>query len=47
MEGGETIGFFIAFCLFPLWFGVLAHIFAGLCILTVIQRLWQARASLR
>jgi phosphatidylglycerophosphate synthase len=47
MEGGETIGFFIAFCLFPAWFGVLAIVFAGLCVLTVAQRLWQAWALLR
>jgi phosphatidylglycerophosphate synthase len=47
MEGGETIAFFIAFCLFPGWFGVLAMIFASLCVLTAAQRLWQARALLR
>ncbi len=42
MEGGETIAFFIAFCLFPAWFGILAMIFAGLCVLTVLQRSWRA-----
>ena len=38
MEGGETIAFFVAFCLFPTAFATLAYIFAGLCLLTVIQR---------
>jgi phosphatidylglycerophosphate synthase len=47
MEGGETIAFFVAFCLFPAWFPVLALIFAGLCIVTVGQRVWLARKLLR
>lgn len=38
MEGGETIAFFILFCLFPDYFAELALAFAGLCVLTVIQR---------
>ncbi len=38
MEGAETIGFFIAFCLLPAYFAPLAYIFAGLCALTVVQR---------
>jgi phosphatidylglycerophosphate synthase len=47
MEGGETIAFFVAFCLFPTWFPALALIFAGLCIMTVGQRLWLGRKLLR
>jgi phosphatidylglycerophosphate synthase len=47
MEGGETITFFVVFCLFPAWFGGLAMVFAGLCVLTAAQRLLQARALLR
>jgi phosphatidylglycerophosphate synthase len=47
MEGGETIAFFIAMCLFPRYFPVLALVFAALCILTVIQRIWLARRLLR
>lgn len=39
MEGGETIAFFIAFCLFPGYFIPLALVFAGLCLLTVGQRI--------
>lgn len=43
MEGAETIGFFIAFCLWPHHFAVLATSFAALCILTVVQRSTAAR----
>jgi phosphatidylglycerophosphate synthase len=46
MEGGETIAFFVAMCLLPAWFAMLAFIFAGLCGLTVLQRLWLARRIL-
>lgn len=42
MEGGETIGFFLLFCLFPSAFPALAFTFAALCLLTVLQRLWLA-----
>ncbi|MEE4287777.1 MAG: CDP-alcohol phosphatidyltransferase family protein [Erythrobacter sp.] len=37
-EGTETIAVFIAMCLLPAWFGVIAYGYAGLCVLTVIQR---------
>jgi phosphatidylglycerophosphate synthase len=37
-EGAETILVFIAMCLFPAWFGVIAYAYAGLCALTVFQR---------
>ncbi|WP_156255319.1 CDP-alcohol phosphatidyltransferase family protein [Sandarakinorhabdus oryzae] len=37
-EGTETIIVFIAFCLFPAHFPIIALAYAGLCILTVIQR---------
>lgn len=46
MEGGETIAFFIAMCLFPAMFPQLALLFAALCVATVFQRLWQARRLL-
>ena len=45
MEGGETIAFFIAFCLWPAHFTVLALIFAGLCLITVFQRIMMAAKS--
>jgi phosphatidylglycerophosphate synthase len=47
MEGGETIAFFLAMCLFPAQFGSLALIFALLCLATVGQRLWLAARILR
>jgi phosphatidylglycerophosphate synthase len=37
-EGTETIAVFIAMCVFPAWFGVIAYSYAGLCVLTVFQR---------
>ncbi|MFN3619880.1 CDP-alcohol phosphatidyltransferase family protein [Sphingorhabdus sp.] len=45
MEGGETIAFFVLFCLFPAFFPTLAIIFAALCLLTVGQRLILAAKS--
>lgn len=44
MEGTETIAFFAAFCLFPQAFAALAWVFAGLCLVTALGRLAQARA---
>jgi phosphatidylglycerophosphate synthase len=37
-EGGETLLAFVLMCLWPAGFPVIASIFAGLCLLTVIQR---------
>ena len=45
MEGGETIAFFLLFCLFPAFFTTLALIFAALCVLTVAQRVAFAARS--
>lgn len=42
-EASETIGFFVAFCLFPAWFPVLALIFAALCFYTALSRIVLAR----
>lgn len=47
MEGGETIAFFILFCLFPTYFPILALLFAGLCVLTVAQRIILAAKTFR
>ena len=44
-EGTETILFFIAMTLFPAWFAPLAYFFAGLCVLTVVQRSLLAHAQ--
>ena len=46
-EGTETIAVFIAMCLFPAWFGVLAYAYAALCVLTVFQRSAMAVAQFR
>ena len=37
-EGAETIAVFIAMALLPEWFATIAWAYAGLCVLTVIQR---------
>ncbi len=47
MEGGETIAFFLLFCLFPAFFPTLAIVFATLCLLTVAQRMVLAAKSFR
>lgn len=38
VEGTETIAFFLIMAAFPAWFAQLAWIFAGLCVVTAIQR---------
>lgn len=39
MEGGETILFFLLFCIFPQYFPELALAFAALCLATIAQRI--------
>ncbi len=46
-EGAETIAVFIAMCLAPAWFGVLAYGYAALCVLTVFQRSAMAASAFR
>lgn len=46
-EGTETIIVFVAFCLWPAHFASIALAYAGLCILTVIQRTAAAWATFR
>jgi len=38
-EGSETIALFLAFCIFPSYFAVLAYIYAAMCGLTTFTRL--------
>lgn len=38
LEGAETIAFFIALCLWPLWFAPMAFVFAALCAITTGAR---------
>lgn len=43
LEGTETIAFFVALCLFPKSFAILAWIFGALCFTTAILRILAAR----
>ena len=38
-EGSETITLFVLCCLWPNWFGVLAYIYAALCVITTATRI--------
>ena len=44
-EGTETIIVFLAFCVWPAQFPIIAFVYAGLCVLTVIQRTAAAWAA--
>lgn len=44
-EGAETIAVFAAMCLWPTQFPVIAYGYAGLCLLTVVQRSLMARRA--
>ena len=44
-EGAETIAVFIAMCLWPAQFAIIAYAYAALCLLTVVQRSLLARQS--
>jgi phosphatidylglycerophosphate synthase len=46
-EGAETIAVFVAICLFPAWFAVLAWVFGALCWLTALGRVLAARSAFR
>lgn len=46
-EGAETIAAFVLMCLVPAWFPMIAGVFTGLCVLTVIQRSLIARRVFR
>ncbi|QUL38016.1 CDP-alcohol phosphatidyltransferase family protein [Erythrobacter sp. JK5] len=46
-EGTETIAVFVAMCLFPAWFAVIAYSYAALCVMTVFQRSATAIALFR
>jgi phosphatidylglycerophosphate synthase len=45
IEGSETIGAFVLFCLFPGAFPELAALLAFLCFWTVIARIWEGYTS--
>lgn len=43
LEGTETIALFIAFCLWPTGFAILAYVFGGLCFVTATSRVILAK----
>ncbi len=45
-EGAETIAVFVACCLWPAWFPILAYSFAVLCVLTALGRTMLLRSML-
>lgn len=45
-EATETIAVFVAFCLFPAYFALIAYIFAAVCFYTTAVRIWQAKQLL-
>jgi phosphatidylglycerophosphate synthase len=47
MEGGETILFLVAFCLWPAAFPALATLFGALCLITATARILLARRVFR
>ena len=46
-EATETIAVFVAFCLFPAWFPLIAWSFAAICIITAFTRILQVKAEFR
>jgi phosphatidylglycerophosphate synthase len=46
-EATETLVFFIASCLWPQHFALLAYLFAGLCCVTIVTRIYGGWRSLR
>lgn len=46
-EGTETIGVFVAFCLFPQWFAIIAYVFAAICFVTAANRVVIGWVSLK
>lgn len=47
VEGTETVLFFLLMAALPQWFALLAWIFAGLCVLTAVQRAILAMKAFR
>lgn len=46
-EASETLAVFLAACMWPSWFPLLAWVFAAICIYTAFSRMLLARASFR
>jgi len=45
LEGTETIAFFVACCVWPQHFGIMAYLFAAACFYTAASRIWLAYAE--
>lgn len=46
-EATETIAVFAAMCWWPHWFPTLAYVFASLCLVTIMSRIWWGWNTLR
>ncbi len=46
-EGTETILCFVLMCLFPAWFPVFAYVFAFICVITTVNRIYFGYKTLR
>ncbi len=46
-EATETIAVFVLMCLFPLWFGIIAYVFAAIVVITTISRFMLAYQTFR
>lgn len=46
-EGTETIVVFLAFCIWPAYFPVLAYVFAGACLVTIVTRVYSGFITLK
>lgn len=46
-EGTETILLFLAFCIWPAYFPVLAYVFAAACAITIITRVYSGFTTLK
>jgi phosphatidylglycerophosphate synthase len=46
-EATETIAVFAAMCWWPHWFPTLAYAFAGLCLVTIVSRIWWGWSTLQ
>lgn len=42
LEGTETIGFFVALCIWPQYFAIMSYVFAAACFYTAGSRIWLA-----
>eukprot|EP00487_Bulimina_marginata_P009740 TRINITY_DN4232_c0_g1_i2.p2 TRINITY_DN4232_c0_g1~~TRINITY_DN4232_c0_g1_i2.p2 ORF type:complete len:119 (-),score=16.94 TRINITY_DN4232_c0_g1_i2:142-498(-) len=46
-EGTETIALFIAFCIWPQHFAIMAYVFAFACAITIVTRIYGGYVTLK